>query len=212
MSDKDRRHIVLVVKGFFKGQQAKHEIDAGAYALHPPLPPSPHRRTDIVNRRDACRLQGRRDAQIEIRGIDTDKGINLLRLQTLDELIAHSKKLAQTTQHLDQPHDRQTLHRHQGFSALGEHLRAGNANEACVRITLFEGPDEPGTQKIAGGLTSDDAEDRSRCLHDRAYRMMPRVEARSESMNNWTSGVFAASSASGANASSSVVPSRKTTL
>ncbi|MNH15172.1 hypothetical protein D3C79_747810 [compost metagenome] len=140
----------------------------------------------------------------EIRRIDTDEHIRACFDQGLDQCLAPLEQLTQATQHLDQAHHRQALHREVRHQALGLHQWATDPNETDLRMTCLESTHQSGAKNIAAGLTRHQRY--TEFSHDQ--RVMPRVEFWIDLRNTSTSGNWAAGSVSSAIACSTVSPWR----
>ena len=90
--------------------------------------------------------------QGEIRRIDADEHVRLLLLEVINQFPTNPQQLAQASEHLNQPHDRQPLHRYARLHAFSQHTRATDTDKTGVGEALFQRRDEAGTQGIARRL------------------------------------------------------------
>ena len=84
------------------------------------------------------------DAQVEIRGVDTDEDVRAGVDQGGDQALAATQQFGQAAEHFDQPHHRETLHGEIGSQALRLHQRTTHANELGIGMTGLEGLHEAG--------------------------------------------------------------------
>jgi len=205
MADKLHRHIMIAIKIGFEWQQRQHQIDTGTNALDPALAPGPHRRRHIMGGTNTGGAQAALNRQIEVRRINADADIRLLLKQEVHKLTAQAKQLRQTAQHFGDSHHRQPLHREKAVQALLGHQGATDTNKTNIRITLTQRRHQTGTENIAGLLAGDQCNEWRGVRHDQ--RVMPRSDARSESINSCSS-ALAGMASSSAIACSSVRPWR----
>ena len=83
MTDKLRTSARIEIKLRLHREQAQHAVDLMHDFAHAFPPPRPHRRTDIMQGRNARPFQLFRHTQIKIGRIDTDKHIGLQSQQIL---------------------------------------------------------------------------------------------------------------------------------
>src|SRR5690606_7929787 len=145
-------------------------------------------------------------AQVEVGRIDADEHVRLRRNEVTSELTAATEQFEQPAEHFDQPHDCQTLHGEVGFQPLGLHARATDADELGIRIALLDGLHQARAEDVTGRLTGDQCD--AKGSGHRNQRVMPRVEAWTESRKIATSGNCAADSANSFSACSTVNPWR----
>ena len=130
------------VELLFERQQAQYQIDGCADPAHAPRAPGPDLRTHILHGAKSRSSQIARQPEIEFRRIDPDEDIRTLREQSFAQLSAHLQQPRQVTQHLEKPHDRESLRVRPGFATLRLHLRTRHAKESCRRIACAQRTDQ----------------------------------------------------------------------
>ena len=75
--------------------------------------------------------------QIEIWSINTYKNRRSLTKQRLPHTLANVQQLLDPAKHFNHTHNRQTLHRKQGFEALSEHFRTPDPDKTGIGIEDF---------------------------------------------------------------------------
>ena len=149
----------------------------------------------------ACVAATAFNAESKIGRVDADNHIRPVTKEVVHQPGADLKQLADATQHLNQPHHRQTFHGDQGVKTLGDHFIASDSDKSGVRKALFERSDQPRPENVARGLSGNNAKQGSSASggmfggmfrHQRVpccdYRIMPRSEFRRESIRGMTSG------------------------
>src|SRR5690606_14929244 len=91
--------------------------------------------------------------QGEVGSVNTDEHIRLALLEKGHQITSNTQQFAQTTEHLYQPHHRQTLHRHLTDKALSLHAWPADTDELGVRVYFLECSDQASAQGIARRLT-----------------------------------------------------------
>ncbi len=148
-------HTMAAIHLFLEGEQGQHQIGRLGNAQHALFTPGPNRRTDVMHGGNTHIAQALLYPQGEIRRVDADKHVRLLLLEVFNQLAANAQQLAQASEHLNQAHDRQPLHRHARLHALGQHARTADTDKTCIGKALFQRGDQASAQRIAGRLTGD---------------------------------------------------------
>ena len=140
MANETHGHTVLFVEFGFERQQREHQVAAFTDFQHTLLPPRPHGRADVMHGLDPGTAQLKFDVEGEVRRIDSDEHIRLFGNQGLNQFFTALEQLAQTAEHFNQPHHRETLHREVRAHALCLHQRTAHTDKFDFRVL---GPERP---------------------------------------------------------------------
>ena len=152
MADEAHRHLMLVVKPGFEGEQRQHQIAGLADLQHSLLPPCPDRRADVVDRLDPGSTQLELEPQIEIRGVDADEYIWPLRDQSAHQALAARKELRQSAKHFDEPHHRQPFQRKVGLQPFSLHARTTYADELDIGMLRLQRLHQARAENVTRGF------------------------------------------------------------
>ena len=85
MANELDRHAGIAVEGFFEWKNHQNAIGDALHGPHPVPAPRPELRADVINDRDAEILHRRGQAEIEIREVDDDERLRLLRSRGVEQ-------------------------------------------------------------------------------------------------------------------------------
>src|SRR3989442_13637475 len=107
--------------------------DAARDLAYAPSAPGPHRRADVVDRRDPRLLQASLEPEIEVRGVYADEQVRALGQQGLSQAPPDAHDLAVVPQHFGVAAHRELLHRIVRLEPGREHLRPADPREKARR-------------------------------------------------------------------------------
>jgi len=134
--------------------------DAARDLAHAPSAPGPHRRADVVDRRDPRVLQASLEPEIEVRGVHADEQVRALGQQVLSEAPPDAHDLAVVPQHFGVAAHRKLLHRIVRLEALRDHLRPADPREQDRPAPQLEGGDEMRGKHVPRGFAGHHADAR----------------------------------------------------
>ena len=155
MSDKAHGHASRLEEGRLEGQQRQHPVHPLPDLRHPPGPPRPDLRRDVMHHPHAPRPHAPGEAQREARHVDGDKRRRPARK---DVGLRHRHALAEPSQlrhHLEKAHQRQVAHREQAAQPMRLHALPADPGEDDVRPTPAQRRHQPGAEDVAGGFARD---------------------------------------------------------
>ena len=85
MADPFDRDIRAAIDFLLEGEDDQHAIGDALHGLHPPRPPRPQLRTDVVHDRDAQPPHRLREMEVEVGRVDGDEDVGLLRFGVRDQ-------------------------------------------------------------------------------------------------------------------------------
>ena len=88
--------------------------------------------------------------QVEIWRVDTDEHVGRVSDPVTNEFLTYVDQLEQTPEYLNQPHHRETFHRHETDHALTLHHRAAYPLKRRFWVLLLQRPDKACAQHISG--------------------------------------------------------------
>jgi hypothetical protein len=159
MADEARGDAGIVEQHGFEGQQAEDAIHPLPHLLHPPWPPRPDLRRDIVDDGDAERLHAFGQPQREAGAVDGNDQGGAAGGDVRHRLRHAARQVADIRQHLDQPHQREFAHREQALHALFSQPFAADPGEGQLRPPLAQRAHKPRAERIAGGFAGHDVDE-----------------------------------------------------
>lgn len=146
------RHARRPVQLGLEGKQAQHVAHRAGDALQTPLAPSPDRRADEVDRRDAAILEALLEPQAEVGGIDADEGGRRIFLEQVEQAAADARQLTVVFEGIDVAMHGELLGGPEGLEADRLHLGAADAEELGIRQVALERLDQVAGEEVAGRL------------------------------------------------------------
>ena len=141
------------------GEQAKHTVGALPDFFRSLLAPGPDRRTDVVDRADACALQGALEAKIEIRRVDTDECIRAHGQGALAHGATDAEQARQMTQYFGKTHHRQAFRWKPGIEPCCDHAGTADTGKSRGRMTHAQRVDKSSPEQIPGSFAGDKDEE-----------------------------------------------------
>ena len=151
--DRDARALVDL---FLEREDDEHAIGNPLHRLHPPRPPGPQLRTDVVDDGNAELAQRVREAEIEIGIVDGDEHIGLQRRRVGDHPAVDAVRARQHARDFQEAGHRQPFEvRHQARARAPE-LLAAEAGDHGRGIDLEDLAREGAGVHVAGRLAAGD--------------------------------------------------------
>ena len=160
MPDIGDRHPGFLVERLLERKHDQDMGDAARDLAYAPSAPGPHRRADVVDRRDPRLLQASLEPEIEVRGVHADEQVRALGQQGLSQAPPDAHDLAVVPQHFGVAAHRELLYRIVRLEAQRQHLRPANPREHHRPPPTFEGGDKMRGKQISRGFAGHHADAR----------------------------------------------------
>ena len=158
MTDEGDRNPGRLVERRLERKQREHPMHRTPDPVHTLAAPRPDRRTDEMQAAHAGALQSCLEAEVEVRGVDSDEQRHALGDETPVERAAKRDELRQPRQHFDESAHGKRFERIPRLAAGRLHPGTRDADEARLRQSRPHGADQRGGQRVARGFAGDDAD------------------------------------------------------
>ena len=141
-----------------EGQQRKHAIDIFAHRSRASRPPGPDRRAHIIHDRQARRraANAARDAMGEIRRVDDDKTVGLIRQRRARRFVYPRNERRQSRKNGKKAHHGDVGIGKEGLQPLARHRLAADAGKCHVGPRGAQCAHQRRAQDVAGRFSDDD--------------------------------------------------------
>ena len=181
MSHESYRNRARIIERRLERKQREHHVHGSRDLREPVTPPRPDRRTDEMDGPDPGPAQRKLQREIEVRCVHADERVGRVLAESPGQAPTHRNQLQIAAEHLEQPHDREPLHRVQRLAACRKHSWPRDAFEARARNAVPERPNEAACKHVSGRFAGDDGESQdaspspppfiARCLASRISRI-----------------------------------------
>ena len=158
MPHEPHRNRVCIIKRRLERKQREHHVHGSRDLPEPVTPPGPDGGADEMNGPDPGAAQRELEREVEVRGVHADERIGRIAGEPPGQTPPDGDQLQVAADDLEQPHDRQALHRIQGLAAERRHARPRDALEARFGNAGPDRFDEPACEHVPGRLAGDDGE------------------------------------------------------